>query len=93
MLRVERARRRRDRAARGGPLEFSISRRGGNYHHLDCRPIPPASRARTACKADKRCRALTYVRPGYVGNSARCYLKGKIPRPKRSYCCISGVVR
>ena len=25
--------------------------------------------------------------------AARCYLKSKIPRPRRKPCCISGVVR
>jgi hypothetical protein len=77
----------------GGPLEFSISRRGGNYRHFDLASDPTGKKCQAACKDEKRCRAFTYVRPGYGSASARCYLKAKIPRPKRSYCCISGVVR
>jgi hypothetical protein len=77
----------------GGPLEFSISRRGGNYHHFDLPSDPTGKACQKACQDDKRCRAFTYVRPGYGSSSARCYLKAKIPRPKRGYCCISGVVR
>ena len=76
-----------------GPLEFSISRRGGNYHHFELPSDPTGQKCLEACKGDKRCRAFTYVRPGYGSNSARCYLKSKIPRPKRTPCCISGVVR
>ncbi len=77
----------------GGPVEMSISRRGGNYRHFDLPSDPSGKACLEACKADKRCRAFTYVRPGYGSNSARCYLKSKIPRPKRGYCCVSGVVR
>jgi hypothetical protein len=33
------------------------------------------------------------VRPGYLGPSARCYLKDRITAPRRKPCCISGVVR
>ena len=77
----------------GGPIEMSISRRGGNYRHFDLPSDPTGKSCLEACKKDKRCRAFTYVRPGYGRASARCYLKSKIPRPKRGNCCISGVVR
>ncbi|HZD89388.1 MAG TPA: PAN domain-containing protein [Pseudolabrys sp.] len=77
----------------GGPIEFSISRRGGNYRHFELPSDPTGQKCMDACKGDKRCRAFTYVRPGYGRTAARCYLKSKIPVPKRSYCCISGVVR
>jgi hypothetical protein len=77
----------------GGAIEMSISRRGGNYRHFDLPSDPTGKACLEACKKDKRCRAFTYVRPGYGHASARCYLKAKIPRPKRGYCCVSGVVR
>lgn len=77
----------------GGSIEYSISRRGGNYRHFDLPSDPTGQKCEAACTDDKRCRAFTYVRPGYRGASARCYLKSKIPRPKRGYCCVSGVVR
>lgn len=78
---------------RGGPLEFSISRRGGNYRHFDLPSDPTGRKCQMACQGDKRCRAFTYVRPGYGSAAARCYLKSKIPRPLHTPCCISGVVR
>ncbi|MEJ2625152.1 MAG: PAN domain-containing protein [Pseudolabrys sp.] len=78
----------------GGSTEMSISRHGGNYRHFALPSDPTGRACLEACKKEKRCRAFTYVRPGYGGRaSARCYLKKTIPRPKRGYCCISGVVR
>jgi hypothetical protein len=46
-----------------------------------------------ACEAEQKCRAWTYVRPGYLGPSARCFLKERITAPRRKPCCVSGVVR
>ena len=48
---------------------------------------------KAACEADNKCRAWTYVRAGYIGPTARCYLKDNITRPRHKPCCISGVVR
>ena len=44
-------------------------------------------------EAEQRCRAWTYVRPGYIGAAAVCYLKERVTRPVRKPCCISGAVR
>ena len=52
-----------------------------------------AEACKKACEDDNRCRAWTYARSGYVGSTARCYLKEKITRPVRKPCCVSGVVR
>ena len=52
-----------------------------------------ANSCEAACKADGKCRAWTYTRPGYAGAAARCYLKNRLTRPRRKPCCISGVVR
>jgi hypothetical protein len=76
-----------------GAVEFSIDRHGGDYRKFDTPADPQGDPCAAACKADNRCRAWTYVRPGYVGASARCYLKSRIPRPRSKPCCISGVVR
>jgi hypothetical protein len=77
-----------------GPVEYSIDRSGGDYRKLDLpRSEPDGASCRSACDADTRCRAWTYVRPGYGSASARCYLKDKITRPRSKPCCISGVVR
>lgn len=78
---------------RTGSLEFSIDRIGGDYRNFEIAADPTGKSCASACEADSRCRAFTYARPGYVGSSARCYLKDKITRPRRKPCCISGVVR
>jgi hypothetical protein len=78
---------------RTGKLEFSIDRTGGDYRSLDVNPDPTGSECEAACKGEDRCRAWTYVRPGYLGTAARCFLKEKITRPRHKPCCVSGVVR
>jgi PAN domain len=79
---------------RKGPVEFSIDRFGGDYKNLE---VPGESNdgaaCKAACEADNKCRAWTYVRAGYIGPTARCYLKDNITRPRHKPCCISGVVR
>jgi hypothetical protein len=76
-----------------GAVEFSIDRLGGDYRYFDIPPDPSAAACRAACEGENKCRAWTYVRPGYIGASARCYLKDRIKPPRRKPCCISGVVR
>lgn len=78
---------------RPGPLENSIDRYGGDYKNFDLQNPPNAEACKKACEDDNRCRAWTYARSGYVGSTARCYLKEKITRPVRKPCCVSGVVR
>ena len=78
---------------RKGPIEFSIDRFGGDYRNFDVTPDPPGGPCKAACEAENKCRAWTYVRPGYIGSAARCYLKDKLTRPRHKPCCISGVVR
>jgi hypothetical protein len=78
---------------RHGGLEYSIDRHGGDYRSFEVAPDPIGAPCKAACEAENRCRAWTYVRPGYSGASARCYLKNRLTRPRRKPCCISGVVR
>jgi hypothetical protein len=78
---------------RTGPTEFSIDRTGGDYRNFDTASGPPGVACKEACESDTKCRAWTYVRPGYIAPSARCYLKEKITRPRAKPCCLSGVVR
>jgi hypothetical protein len=78
---------------RRGPIEFSIDRFGGDYRNFDTAPDATGAACRSACEDEKRCRAWTYVRPGYIGSNAHCYLKNRITRPWHKPCCISGVVR
>ncbi len=76
--------------------EMSTDRTGGDYLNFE---IKPADRerheevCRDACEGDTKCRAWTYVRPGYIGGAPRCYLKKEIKAPRRKPCCVSGVVR
>jgi hypothetical protein len=78
---------------RSGLVEFGFDRNGGDYRQFDTASDPEGKSCEHACESDGGCRAWTYVRPGYVGNSAVCYLKNRITRPQRKPCCISGVVR
>lgn len=79
---------------RSGPVEMSIDRTGGDYRHFDLPSDPTGESCKKACEADNKCRAWTYVRPGYLGpNVSRCYLKDRITKPRRRPCCMSGVVR
>jgi hypothetical protein len=74
-------------------LEYAIDRYGGDYRDFELAPDPTGNACRQACESEERCRTWTYVRPGYLGPSARCYLKDRITAPRRKPCCISGVVR
>jgi len=78
---------------RRGSLEYSIERVGGDYRTFETAPETAGAACKTACESDSRCRAFTYMRPGYGGANARCYLKNTITRPRHRPCCISGVVR
>ena len=79
---------------RSGTIEFGVDRNGGDYRHFDLPAADPSGKScQTACEEEEGCRVWTYVRPGYVGASAVCYLKNHLTRPVRKPCCISGVVR
>ncbi len=73
--------------------EFAIDRGGGDYKSVELAPDPTGLSCKAACEADNRCRAWTYLRPGYGGSEARCFLKDKVKPPHHKPCCISGVVR
>ncbi|HEX2655578.1 MAG TPA: PAN domain-containing protein [Xanthobacteraceae bacterium] len=75
-----------------GAIEFGIDRVGGDYHNFETIPDASGAACAAACRADTRCRTWTYSRPGYPG-SAKCYLKDRMTLPRRSPCCVSGVVR
>ncbi len=76
-----------------GPTEFSIDRFGGDYRHFDTASDTSGAACKAACEGENKCRAWTYVRPGYIAPVPRCYLKDKITRPRKKPCCVSGVVR
>ncbi len=74
-------------------LEFSIDRPGGDFRSFELPPDPTGEACAEACRGDPKCRAFTYVRPGYGRAAARCFLKDRITRPRVKPCCVSGVVR
>jgi hypothetical protein len=76
-----------------GDIEYGIDRFGGDYRNFETAPNPDGKACAQACEADKRCRAWTYARPGYIGPAGRCFLKDHVKQPRRRPCCISGVVR
>ncbi|MFN3350683.1 PAN domain-containing protein [Pseudorhodoplanes sp.] len=76
-----------------GSLEFGIDRFGGDYRSFELPSDPTGTACAKACEAEPRCRAFTYLRPGYGSASARCFLKDRVTRPRPKPCCISGVVR
>ncbi len=78
---------------RAGDIEYSIDRLGGDYRSFETPPDPKAKACADACKAENRCRAWTYRRPGYGVTVPHCYLKDTIKPPRHRPCCISGVVR
>jgi hypothetical protein len=78
---------------RHGTREFSIDRIGGDYRNLDVSSDPTGETCKSACDGETQCRAWTYVRPGYLGPDARCFLKDRLMPPRHKPCCISGVVR
>jgi hypothetical protein len=78
---------------RKGAVEYSTDRSGGDYRNIEVKPDAAGAACAEACKGDNRCRAFTYVRPGYIGAAARCYLKERVRPPRRKPCCVSGVVR
>jgi hypothetical protein len=78
---------------RANGIEFGIDRFGGDYRAFDMPPDPTGSVCAVACANDPRCRAWTYLRPGYGPASARCHLKSRVTTPRPRPCCISGVVR
>ena len=78
---------------RSGEVEYSIDRGGGDYRNFEPKPDAEGKPCADACKAETRCRAWTYRRPGYGSAAAHCYLKDAIKPPRQRPCCISGVVR
>ena len=76
-----------------GPFEFGYDRFGGDYKNFEVAADPNGKTCQAACEAEEGCRAWSYVRPGYIGQAAICYLKNYLTRPIRKPCCISGVVR
>lgn len=74
-------------------IEMFTDRLGGDYRNFEVKADDRGETCRAACDGDQQCRAWTYVRPGYIGQAPRCFLKEQVKAPRRKPCCISGVVR
>jgi hypothetical protein len=73
-------------------FEINVDRPGLDYANFDL-PQAQARDCQQACLNERQCSAWTYVRPGYQGPAARCWLKYNIPQSVPSDCCVSGVVQ
>lgn len=73
-------------------LEAKTERPGGTYEILKIEP-PSLEACQQACQNDPKCRAYSYVQPGFQGSKARCWLKSKVMPGWDSDCCTSGVKR
>jgi hypothetical protein len=65
-------------------------RPGGNYKSFDVEE-DNALACDEACNKDERCRSWVYVRPGYQGPKARCWLKDSVPPMVSDMCCKTSV--
>jgi type VI secretion system Hcp family effector len=71
-------------------LQENTNLPGADYRDFDL-PSPDPQTCADECYNDPNCKAFTYVKPGYQGTKARCWLKGEVPSPEPNECCISGV--
>jgi hypothetical protein len=69
--------------------EDGKDRRGGDYLCFDVR-IDHIEDCEADCKADTKCAAWTYVKPGVISPNARCCMKSVIPAASDNICCVSG---
>lgn len=79
-------------AVTGHSAEFNTDRPGSDFQSFFMQRADYRA-CEAACRRNPRCKAYTYVRPGIQGRQAKCWLKNRVPAPRRNNCCISGVVR
>jgi hypothetical protein len=73
-----------------GSLGENTDRMGMNLESFDLSSPDPLI-CQQACADNPDCKSFTYVKPGYQGTDARCYLKSSVPDATSNDCCISGV--
>ena len=74
----------------GISTEIDLDRPGLDFQNFEVAGTDPEP-CRAACANNPTCRAFTFVKPGFQGPSARCYLKSGVPPSAARNCCISGV--
>jgi hypothetical protein len=74
-----------------GKIEKNTDRPGGDYVEFPLGGKNTDVFCMAACALQGNCKAWTFVKPGYQGSKARCWLKSKVPPPVYDDCCTSGV--
>jgi len=69
--------------------EDGKDRLGGDYSDFDVK-TDHIEDCENACKGDKECVAWTYVKPGYKGPQAKCFLKNVVSAMSDNPNCVSG---
>lgn len=64
-------------------------RPGGDFTHHALAAADPQL-CEKECAGNPKCRAFTYVKPGFQGAKAQCWLKKSVPPAVSSSCCVSG---
>jgi hypothetical protein len=71
-------------------MESNIDMPGDDYKDFDLKNPDPQLCAQT-CMNEAKCKAWTYVKPGVQADSARCWLKVRVPSRTQDENCVSGV--
>ncbi|MGP0058425.1 MAG: PAN domain-containing protein [Beijerinckiaceae bacterium] len=71
-------------------FEPGVDRPGADFRNFDIPGRGPRA-CQSACFEHGSCVAWTYVRAGYQGPFARCWLKSDVPGARDNPCCVSGV--
>lgn len=77
-------------SAQDGPRQ-NTDRPGSDFRNIALRGS--SQDCQEFCRRTRGCRAWTFVKVGFHGPSARCFLKNVVPAAVRNPCCTSGVVR
>jgi hypothetical protein len=74
----------------GSLYEPNFDRPGQDYTSFDV-TSKVIDECESACNKDPKCKAWTYVKGGFQGVNARCWLKASVPALKSNVCCVSGL--
>lgn len=73
-------------------VEPNVDRPGRDYKNFDLTArSADADSCKSACQADGKCKAWTFVKARIQGPKPRCWLKTSAPPLIPNKCCVSGV--
>jgi hypothetical protein len=72
-------------------FEPGVDRRGSDFSDFDLPGQGPHT-CQSACRQSGGCVAWTYVRAGFQGAFARCWLKSAVPDAQANAFCVSGTM-